>query len=95
MNSPRFRWILPALAALLPLPALSQPSLYEIEPNNTPAEATEISGEVIVIGSMKGQDQDGYRWTISDVDAQKRWNFELQGIPGQLTIVECAGAAEQ
>jgi hypothetical protein len=68
--------------------ASTLPSLYEVEPNNTPAEATEISGEVVLIGSMSGKDQDGYKWTVSDVDAQKRWNFELQGIPGQLTIVE-------
>lgn len=88
MKLPGFRWLLPVLLVLLPLPALSLPSLYETEPNNTPAEATEISGEVIVIGSLNGQDQDGYRWTVSDVDAQKRWNFELQGVPGRLTVVE-------
>ncbi len=68
--------------------AYSQPSLYEVEPNNTPAEATEISGEVLVIGAMEGGDQDAYRWTVSDVDAQKRWTLELQGIPGRLTLVE-------
>ena len=37
---------------------------------------------------MEGDDQDGYKWTVSDVDAQKRWTFDLQGIPGRLTIVE-------
>lgn len=68
--------------------AFAQPSLYEVEPNNTPAEATEISGEVVLIGIMEGDDQDGYKWTVSDVDAQKRWVFDLQGIPGRLTIVE-------
>ncbi|MGA9574668.1 MAG: hypothetical protein WBS20_12060, partial [Lysobacterales bacterium] len=88
MKTPRCRWILPALAVLLPLTSLAQPSLYEVEPNNTPAEATEISGEVVVIGSLTGKDQDGYKWTVSDVDAQKRWNFELQGVPGRLTVVE-------
>ncbi len=41
-----------ALAVLLPLSSLAQPSLYEVEPNNIPAEATEISGEVIVIGTL-------------------------------------------
>ena len=66
----------------------SQPSLYEVEPNNTPAEATEIAGEVVLIGTMEGQDQDGYKWVVSDVDAQRRWTFELQGIPGKLTVVE-------
>ena len=37
---------------------------------------------------MLGQDQDGYIWTVSDNDARKRWNFELQGIPGALTIAD-------
>jgi von Willebrand factor type A domain len=88
MNSPAFRWILAILLVSLPASFLAQPSLYEIEPNDTPAEATQIGGEVIVIGTLKGQDQDGYNWTVSDVDAQKRWNFELQGVPGRLTILE-------
>lgn len=73
---------------LLPLTSLAQPSLYEVEPNNTPFDATETAGEVILIGTLTVGDQDGYRWTVSDVDAQKRWNFELQGIPGGLTVVE-------
>jgi hypothetical protein len=88
MNSIGFRCILIALAVLLPICSFAQPSLYEIEPNDVPAQATEISGEVIVIGILKNRDQDAYRWTVSDVDAQKRWNFTLQGVPGRLTIVE-------
>jgi hypothetical protein len=42
----------------------------------------------MVIGALTSQDQDAYKWTVSDVDAQKRWNFELQGVPGRLTVVE-------
>jgi hypothetical protein len=68
--------------------ASAQPSLYEVEPNNTPAEATPISGATTLIGTMDDSDQDGFKWTVSDVDARKRWSFELQGIPGRLTIVE-------
>ena len=80
---------LTTLLGLVGLPsAFAQPSFYEVEPNNTPAEATEISGEVVLIGTMEKEDQDGYKWIVSDVDAQKRWTFELQGIPGKLTIVE-------
>ena len=67
---------------------LAQPSLYEVEPNDTPAEATPVSGEVVLIGAMDGNDQDAYEWSVSDVDAQRRWTFELEGIPGRLTIVE-------
>jgi len=66
----------------------AQPAVYETEPNNTPAEANNVSGAVTIIGTMQGDDQDGYQWTVSDVDAQKRWTLELNGIPGALTIVE-------
>ncbi|MGK2927276.1 MAG: hypothetical protein ACSLE2_16795, partial [Lysobacterales bacterium] len=63
-------------------------SSYESEPNNTPAEANPIAGEVVVLGTMNDQDQDGFMWTVSDEDAQKRWVFELHGIPGRLTIAD-------
>jgi hypothetical protein len=68
--------------------ALAQPAVYESEPNNTPSEANRIAGAVTIMGSMSGDDQDGFLWTVSDVDAQKRWTLELKGIPGALTIVE-------
>jgi hypothetical protein len=60
----------------------------ESEPNNTPADAMHLSGEVLIMGSIAGSDQDAFLWTVSDVDALKRWTFKLQGIPGRLTIVE-------
>ncbi len=66
----------------------AQAGFYESEPNNTPAQANEISGEVILYGSMVDNDQDGYLWTVTDDDARKLWNFELHGTPGALTIVE-------
>ena len=66
----------------------AEPSYYETEPNNTPADANPAAGAITLIGDLRGRDQDGYKWTVSDVDAQKRWNFELQGVPGRLTIVE-------
>ena len=97
MRTNRSLWLVPAVALIvvtafvagvIPDTAHAQPSLYEVEPNDTPAEATEVAGEVVLIGSMKGVDQDAYKWTVSDVDAQKRWTFELQGVPGRLTIVD-------
>ena len=87
-----FRRLLPAVAtlfaALAGTVALAQPAVYESEPNNTPAEANKVAGAVTIIGTMQGDDQDGFLWTVSDVDAQKRWTLELQGIPGALTVVE-------
>ena len=78
-----------ALPALFVCSALSaQPAFYESEPNNLPADLNPISGAVKIMGTLQGDDQDGFIWTVSDVDAQKRWTLELQGIPGTLTIVE-------
>jgi len=78
-----------SLLAVLSLPsAWGQQTVMESEPNDTPADAMRIAGEVVLIGSMAGGDQDAYLWTVSDADARKRWTFELRGIPGRLTIVE-------
>ena len=63
-------------------------TLYEAEPNNTPVEATRFSGPTTIMGAMQSGDQDGYLWTVSDVDAQHSWSFELAGIADALTQVE-------
>ena len=76
------------LGALIAPIVLAASSVYETEPNNTPAQANRISGEVSLLGSMPGSDQDGYLWTVSDDDARKRWTLELQGIAGALTIAD-------
>ncbi len=68
--------------------ALAEPGFYESEPNNTPAEANPVAGEVTLYGTMLKGDQDGFMWTVSDDDARKLWTFELHGIPGALTIAE-------
>jgi len=61
---------------------------YESEPNNTPANFHPISGEITLYGTMVGQDQDGFLWTVTDNDARKRWTFTLNGEPGALTIAQ-------
>jgi Mg-chelatase subunit ChlD len=76
------------LGILLAGPAFPQSGFHEEEPNDTPETANRIAGAVRVLGSMAPGDQDGFMWTVSDVDAQQRWTFELDGIPGALTIVE-------
>lgn len=68
--------------------ALAQPGVYESEPNNTPLDANPVAGEVTLYGTMAATDQDGFLWTVSDEDARKRWDFELHGIPGALTVVQ-------
>lgn len=77
------------LLAVLPAgPVCAQSVFHEVEPNDTPQTANRIAGAVRVVGSMAPGDQDGFMWTVSDVDAQRRWTFELDGIPGALTVVE-------
>jgi von Willebrand factor type A domain len=68
--------------------AAFEAGVIEVEPNDTPAEATPVTAPAVIMGSMAGDDQDAYLWKVSDVDAGKRWTLELDGIPGQLTIVE-------
>lgn len=72
----------------LPRPAAAQPAIPEVEPNDTPATATPVTGAAVIMGSLADRDQDGFRWTVSDVGAETRWTFELQGIPGALTVVD-------
>jgi len=79
---------LPVTTVLLAAAAYAQPSFYEAEPNNTPAEANQVAGAVTIMGDLGSQDQDAFQWTVSDVDAQMRWTFELEGIPGAPTIAE-------
>ena len=82
--------ILAALAFLAAPAAVAQPGYYESEPNNTPQEANPVSGEVVLYGTMVSNDQDGFLWTVTDEGARKRWNFELHGIPGALTVTNVA-----
>jgi len=78
-----------AMALLLTLSsAWAQRAVMESEPNDTPADAMRLGGEALIMGAIENKDQDAYLWTVSDVDALKRWTFELHGIPGRLTIVE-------
>jgi len=74
-----------ALACTL---SLADTGVYESEPNDTPENFAPISGEVTLYGTMVGQDQDGYLWTVTDNDARKRWTFRLNGEPGALTIAQ-------
>ncbi len=74
--------------ALACQPLTAQELHYESEPNNTPADANRISGEVNIAGTMTGQDQDGFMWTVSDAGAESLWTLRLDGIPGALTVLQ-------
>jgi hypothetical protein len=66
----------------------AEPSVFEIEPNDTPDTALDVTAPITLIGTMSGRDQDAFNWIVSDVDASKRWTLELHGIPGRLTIID-------
>jgi hypothetical protein len=68
--------------------AFAQPAYVESEPNHAPPTFNEVSGAVRIMGTMPPGDQDGFLWSVSDVDAVKPWTFTLQGIPGALTVAE-------
>ena len=76
------------LVSFFPVLSFSAQSLYETEPNDIPAEANPFSGEGVIMGSMQNGDQDAFMWSVSDVDAQFPWSFELNGIPGAVTVFE-------
>ena len=83
------RRLLIALALfLVPWPVLAQTLLFESEPNDTPDTFQPVSGAFIAAGQLTDGDQDGYRWSVSDVEARYRWDFRLQGVPGALTVVD-------
>lgn len=83
------RSVFPTIALTLGCHAVvAQEFFYESEPNNTPATANPISGEVTVAGTMGSGDQDGYIWTVSDAGAEKLWTLQMDGLPGALTVLE-------
>ncbi len=91
------RWVAPdrklwrsiaLLGLLISSHTFAQPGFFETEPNDTPPDANPIDGAVTIHGTMVPGDQDGFLWTVSDNDARKRWDFELIGIPGALTVVD-------
>lgn len=85
---PALRGLLFLLALLSPAGALATATLYESEPNDTPAEANPFAGGGLLMGTLSGRDQDGFRWTVGDLDARRRWTLELKGVPGRMTVVD-------
>ena len=87
----RYIWPVPVMALGLSItfanPVWAQTSYYESEPNNTPSDANPVAGAITIIGDLDGQDQDAFMWSVSDVDAQKRWTFELEGMPGKTEVI--------
>lgn len=66
----------------------SHPTLYEMEPNNTPSEATPFFGNTILTGMITKEDQDAFMWKINEEDSQYRWSMELTGVPDAATRID-------
>jgi len=75
-------------AALFASSVSAQPAFHESEPNDTPEQANRISGATRIVGTLPVGDQDGFLWTVSDVDATTPWTFVFQGVPGTLSLAE-------
>ncbi len=83
--------------------ASAQQCTWEIEPNDTPANATLITGAgpdsalppgqgrlptACLAGEMSDNDQDAFIWEVDEQGADQHWVIDLQGIPGQLTRLD-------
>lgn len=92
-------FVLAALVSLTTL-AAAQQCTYEAEPNNTPAEATFITGvgpdgvgtapnaklgTVCLAGALEPGDQDSFWWDVGEVAAGHQWSVSIEGISGQQT----------
>lgn len=82
--------------------AAAQQCTYESEPNDTPAQATRITGVgpdtqglrgddvgiACFTGELSGGDQDAFVWEVGEAEAGQRWVLEVEGVRGQLTKVD-------
>ncbi len=51
---------------------LAQRCTEELEPNNTPPEATSFAGMGCIIGTLENSDQDFFAWTVTNDDFRSR-----------------------
>src|SRR5690606_27416864 len=89
-------------SALLASAALAQQCTYEVEPNDTPAQATVVTGAgpdaveaarsgkigiTCLAGELGSGDQDAFYWEIDEEAAAHVWQVVLEGPRGGLTQV--------
>lgn len=100
----RGRRIATALAVLAAAAcAAGQQCTQEVEPNDTPALATVLSGDgpdavaaavdgalgaLCLVGEREGSDQDAFLWVVDDAASAHEWTIELEGPRGGLTQVD-------
>lgn len=92
-----------AVALLAAGGALAQQCTYEVEPNDTPALATPVSGEgpnsgtrladsdlpiACLAGDLTSGDQDAFAWVVDDLGATHEWVIGVEGAAGAVTQVD-------
>lgn len=83
--------------------AAAQECTWEVEPNDTPAAATLITGlgpesafsmdrgrapTACLAGELSGGDQDAFIWEVDEHGADQLWVIDLEGITNQLTRLD-------
>ena len=83
--------------------ALAQQCTYELEPNDTPATATRLTGAgpnmiapasfnevgaLCLTGTVGSGDQDAFRWEVTEKHARHRWTLAVEGPRNGVTTVE-------
>lgn len=99
LRTSRTRGILVAVTAAGLTMAAAQQCTYEVEPNDTPAEATLVTGvgpdgagtavnarlgTVCLAGDIGKGDQDAFWWEVDELAAAHEWTARLEGVSGQL-----------
>ncbi|MBX3142713.1 MAG: VWA domain-containing protein [Trueperaceae bacterium] len=95
-----------SVAALLALTchAAAQECTYELEPNDTPAQATHITAAsatqgtvpadgtvtatACIAGTLSSGDQDAFWWEVDEASAAHRWVIDIESYPGHLTQLD-------
>ena len=57
--------------------------VFEQEPNDAREQAQAFHGAAQLSGEVSGDDQDWFRWSLDEADADQRWRLELLG-PGSI-----------
>lgn len=95
-------WTLMTILLTLPITVHAQGCSHEIEPNDTPAQATPIisaapEGEpgllvtaaaACLAGALSSGDQDAFLWVVDEVAAAHRWVVDIESYPGHLTQLD-------
>lgn len=78
--------------------AFAQLCTEEVEPNDTPMNATLLGLGIVsgpssdhtrcFTGDMPAGDQDMFEWVVTEEDALRRWVLAVEGAPGRLTALE-------